>query len=480
MRYVATSAETRVADETAAAAVGEGALIARVAYGVFVVAARLLGRTYGARVTVLAGSGHNAADACLAGRHLARRGASVTVLRSSERAGDGHWAAAIRGLRIAGDTQDVPSPDLVIDGLTGAGSRAGGLTGRAATLAAWAHDRGAPILAVDLPSGVEADTGAAEGCAIRATVTVTFDRHKPAHVVGPAAELAGTVVVVPVGLAYPQTAALALLDADDVARMLSDPPERSDKYSRGVVGVLAGSDAYPGAAVLCTGGAVRGGAGYVRYLGPDLDGVAATAVRERWPSVVAGEGRVDAYACGSGLGTDAGTRNRIRDVLDDDVAAVLDAGALALGSDFLRHRSAPTLITPHAGEFERLTGVDPAGDPLGAARRAAADLGVHVLLKGQRTVVAAPDGRALINPTGSTWLSTAGTGDVLAGIAGAFLAAAVKRAGTAASADLLHVGGGAAFAHGLAGRFAPIPLNAADLLESWPAAVAAIRGGEPA
>lgn len=476
MRYVADVAETRAADGAAAEQVGEAALISRAAYGVASVAARLLGRTYGARVTVLAGGGHNAADACLAGRELANRGAAVTVLRSSDRDGDEFWQDAIRGLRIATGGHDVPPPQLVIDGLTGLGGRSGGLTGRAQELAAWAdaaRDAGGQVVAVDLPSGVDAQTGAVDGAAVRADVTVTFDRYKPAHVVGAAAERCGTVVVVPVGLAYAPTSPVGVLDADDVAPLLATPGPTADKYSRGVIGVLSGGDQYPGAAVLCTGGAVRGGAGYVRYLGPDLDGAAARAVRARWPTVVAGPGRVDAYVCGSGVGEQG--QDAIRAVIKGDTPAVLDAGALDLGADALRGRAAPTLITPHAGEFARLTGVDPADDPLGSARRAAGELGVHVLLKGQRTVVAAPDGRALVNPTGCTWLSTAGTGDVLAGALGAMLAAAVKRTADG-DVDLLLVGAAAAFLHGLAGHDAPVPLNALDLLDAWSAAVAAVRG----
>lgn len=462
MRDVATVAETRAADASAAARVGEAALVARASFGVAAECARLLGSVratavYGAGVCVLAGSGHNAADALAAGQQLRRWGASVVVVRSSERAGDELWAAAARGLPVV---STVPACDLVLDGMTGVGF-SGELRGRAAELAAGlAGD--ALVVAVDVPSGVDADTGAAAGPAVCADVTVTFDRVKAGHVVGAGAELSGAVVVVPVGLDFPAALPVSVPDADDVAGLVPTPGARADKYSRGVVGIVAGSGHYPGAAVLCAGGAVRAGAGYVRY-----EGDAADAVRAAWPTVVVGDGRVDAYVCGPG----APSVDDVRRVVASDVAAVLDAGALSLGADALRGRAAPTLITPHAGEFERLTGVDPAGDPLGAARRAAADLGVHVLLKGQHTVVAAPDGRALVNPTGTTWLSTAGTGDVLAGAAGALLAAAVKRG----DPDVLLVGAGAAFLHGLAGSLARVPLAAGDLLDTWAAAVAAVR-----
>jgi hydroxyethylthiazole kinase-like uncharacterized protein yjeF len=456
VRYVASVEETRNADTSAAARVGEATLIARASYGVAVECARVLGSVYGARVCVLAGSGHNAADALAAGQQLRRWGASVVVVRSSKHEGDELWSSAARGLPVV---PRVPACDLVIDGMTGVGF-SGELHGRAAALTG---ELGAAlVVAVDVPSGVDAGTGAAPGPAMRADITVTFDRLKVGHVVGAGADLAGAVVVVPVGLDFPATLPVAVLDADDVAPLVATPGARSDKYSRGVVGVVAGSEAYPGAAVLCTGGAVRAGAGYVRY-----EGHAADAVRAAWPTVVVGDGRVDTYVCGSGAPPD----DEVRRVVSSDVAAVLDAGALSLGADAFRGRTAPTLITPHAGEFERLTGVDPSGDPLGAARRAAADLGVHVLLKGQHTVVAAPDGQALVNPTGSTWLSTAGTGDVLAGAAGALLAAAVKRG----DPDVLLVGAAAAFLHGLAGSLARVPLAASDLLDSWADAVAAVR-----
>lgn len=476
MRFVATVEQTRAADRAAAEQVGEWTLICRAAAAVANTAVQLLragrGQVYGARVVVLAGSGHNAADALLAGQALRRRGAQVRVLRSSDRAGDELWCRAAAGLPQADPARPravLDAADLVIDGMVGIGA-AGALRGRAADLAGALA--GAPVLAVDIPSGVDADTGAVTGPAVRAGVTVTFDRAKPGHLVGAGAGHAGQLVVAPVGLAFPAELPLGVCDADDVAALLPAPAADADKYSRGVVGVAAGSDRYPGAGVLCAGGAVRAGAGYVRYLGG-----APEAVRAAWPTVVAGEGRVDAYVCGSGMaGGPQGPeqqRELVRRVLDSDLPAVLDAGALDVGAGALRGRRAPTLITPHAGEFARLTGRDPAGDPLGAALAAARDLGVHVLLKGQRTVVAAPDGRARVNLTATTWLSTAGTGDVLAGAAGALLAAAAKRG----DPDVLQVAASAAFLHGLAGRYAPVPLNAADLLDRWPDAVAAVLPG---
>jgi hydroxyethylthiazole kinase-like uncharacterized protein yjeF len=472
VRTVADSAALAAADHAASRAVGEDVLIGRAAAAVARHAAAALPRVYGARVCVLAGSGHNGADALRAGALLATRGAAVHAVRSSTRPGDDHVAAAWAALLAAGGVERAdPAPaDLVLDGMVGGGGR-GALEGRAAALAAITHDL--PTVAVDLPSGVVADTGAVPGPAVHADLTVTFGALRPAHVVGAAAHLCGQVAVADIGLAVP-AGPLAVLDADDLLPLLAEPPTGADKYSRGVVGVHAGGAAYPGAAVLSCGGAVRAGAGYVRYTGS-----AADAVRAAWPTVVAGAGRVDAWVIGPGLSGEAADLaadlDAVRAVLRSDTPALLDAGALAVGADALRGRTAPTLLTPHAGEFERLTGVDPRPDPLGAARAAAADLGVHVLLKGWRTVIAAPDGRARISTTATPWLSTAGTGDVLAGACGALLAAAVKRGGP----DLLAVAAAAAFLHGLAGRYAPVPLSAVDLLDSWRAACAAVRDGAP-
>lgn len=484
MRPVLEVAQVRAADAAAVAEVGEGVLIQRAATAVAHHAAGWLadlhGGVYGARVVVLAGAGHNGADALRAGALLARAGAAVTAVAASTRVGDAHVTAAWAALQAAGGYRTAELPpagrlDLVLDGITGVGSR-GGLTGNAAALVGGLPP-GTPVLAVDLPSGVETDTGAVGGVAVRAGRTVTFGALKPALVVGPGAERAGLVEVVDVGWQVPPSA-LGILTADDVADLLTDPPPTADKYSRGVVGVRAGGDRYPGAAVLATGGAVRAGAGYVRYDTPGAS-AAALAVAAAWPTVVAGEGRVDAWVCGPGLDGEAGL-TAARAVVGSDTAAVLDAGALAVGAPALRRRGergVPTVITPHAGEFERLTGVDPRPDPLGSARRAAAVLGVHVLLKGQRTVVAAPNGDARINSTGTTWLSTAGTGDVLAGAMGALLAAEVKRAVSGGrEPDVLAVAAAAAFLHGLAGRFCRVPLSAADLLDEWATAVGASRG----
>ena len=256
MRYLATTSDIRAADASAAARVGVDQLIERAAFAVATTCADLLDHVYGSRVVVLAGSGHNGADALRAGQLLASRGAAVVVVRSSEREGDAFWSAGARGLRVVGS---IPSrADLVIDGMVGVG-RSGALRGGAAGLASALGGAlggavgGATVVAVDLPSGVSADTGAADGAAVRADVTVTFERLKPGLVLGRGASLAGQVVIAPVGLDVPAVLPLAMLDADDVAALMGPPSPGADKYSRGVVGIVAGSAPYPGAAVLCAG-----------------------------------------------------------------------------------------------------------------------------------------------------------------------------------------------------------------------------------
>jgi len=254
-----------------------------------------------------------------------------------------------------------------------------------------------------------------------------------------------------------------LLQAEDVRRLLPRPSRESDKYRRGVVGVAAGSAQYTGAAVLCAGGAVRGGAGMVRYVGPDEP---AALVRAAWPEVVVGAGRVQAWTVGSGGGGDAG--DRLADAVGDGVPVVVDADAIAAVPELVRHDGAPLLLTPHAGELARLVGAD--RDDVEArrlhhARAAARELDAVVLLKGSTTVVARPDGRVRVNPTGTAALATAGSGDVLAGLAGALLAGGL---------DAFDAGSVAAWVHGLAGRLAHdggAPVSATDVLAALPAAL---------
>ncbi|MGW4648821.1 NAD(P)H-hydrate dehydratase [Kitasatospora sp. NPDC004289] len=448
MRSAHTVGQVRAAEAELMARLPEGTLMQRAAYGLAAVCARLLGRVYGARVLVLAGSGDNGGDALYAGALLARRGASVrALLLSPERVHAGGLAA----LRAAGgvvtaDQGEYAGADLVLDGIVGIGGR-GGLRPEA-SWAATAERRGT-LVAVDVPSGVDADTGEVPGAALRADVTVCFGTYKPGLLIDPGASYAGVVHLVEIGLDLPQARVTALQEAD-VAALLPVPGTESDKYRRGVVGVAAGSEQYPGAAVLAVAGALRGGAGAVRYAGS-----AAAEVVRRFPEVLVSEGtlaaagRVQAWVVGPGGGAGAG--ERLDQALAGTVPVVVDADGLTELARRGPQDGPPLVLTPHTGEAARLLaagGEPPAAADLAAtrlrtARRLAERYGAVVLLKGSTTVVATPDGRARVNPTGTSWLATAGSGDVLAGLLGSLMAAGLSPFDAASVA---------AYRHGLAGR----------------------------
>ena len=385
-------------------------------------------------------------------------GGLAALLRAGGRsvaAGAGAGAGDVEGL--------VLGADLVVDGIVGIGGR-GGLRPDAARLAGLASDSRGVVVAVDLPSGVEADSGEVRGAAVRADVTVTFGAHKPGLLIDPAREYAGAVRLVDIGLGgeLPDEPELEALQHADVARLLPVPGAESDKYRRGVVGIAAGSGRYPGAAVLAVAGALRGGAGAVRYVGPASDAVIA-----RFPEVLVSEGgplkagRVQAWVVGPGGGDDAST---VADVVTADVPVLIDADGLRLvDPGAVRGRSAPTLMTPHAGEAAALLGV-PRGEVEGArlesVRELAGRYGATVLLKGSTTLVADSGGGAVrVNSTGTGWLATAGSGDVLSGLCGSLLAAGLS------AFDAGSVG---AYLHGLAGRLAAdgAPVGAHDVAEA--------------
>jgi ADP-dependent NAD(P)H-hydrate dehydratase / NAD(P)H-hydrate epimerase len=312
-----------------------------------------------------------------------------------------------------------------------------------------------------------------EGTAFAAMHTVTFGAVKPGLVVGEGRGHAGRVHLVDIGLGphLPPASAFQLSDAD-AAAALAPPSPLDDKYSQGVVGIVAGSATYPGAGVLCTGAALRTRPGLVRYAGTAADGV-----RAAWPEAIvtdgrpADAGRVQSWVVGPGMGTDDDARSVLLEVLATDLPLVVDADALTLlaADPFpVRERTAPTVLTPHDREFARF-GFEVGADRIGAARRLAGELGAVVLLKGDATVVADADGTAYVNGTGTSWLATAGTGDVLSGITGALLATGLPAARAAAVAALLH---------GRTGQLAAEngPLLAGDLVRRLPEAIGRVRG----
>ncbi|MFG3046539.1 NAD(P)H-hydrate dehydratase [Streptomyces sp. NPDC048241] len=467
----AYSVETvRAAERALMARLPEGTLMRRAAAGLATACGEFLGRTYGSRVVLLVGSGDNGGDALYAGALLRRRGAGVTaVLLTPDRAHEGGLAALRRaGGAVIGPERAlgaIERADLVVDGVVGIGGK-GGLRPDAARLASAAERARAAVVAVDLPSGVDADTGEVSGSAVRADLTVTFGAYKPGLLIDPGREYAGTVRLVEIGLELPPDPVLEALQHDDVARLLPRPDAESDKYRRGVLGVAAGSARYPGAAVLAVSGALRGGAGAVRYVGPAGDAVIArfpeTLVSDQGPDHA---GRVQAWVVGPGAGEDAAT---VAKVLGADVPVLLDADGLRLADrDTVRGRTSPTLMTPHAGEAAALLGVrreEVEAARLASVRELAATYRATVLLKGSTTLVADPGGGPVrVNSTGTGWLATAGSGDVLSGLAGSLLASHLSA---------LDAGSVGAYLHGLAGRLASrgAPIAALDIAEHLPEA----------
>jgi len=468
MRAAWRAADVRAAEKILMATLPPGTLMARAAAGLARRCGLTLSKVYAARVLLLVGTGDNGGDALYAGAALARRGAVVSALLLDERRAhvDGLSALLAAGGRVV--TEFPAAVDLIVDGLLGIGG-SGPLRGPALDFVGQldALSPRPPVIAVDVPSGVSVDTGDVAGPAVRADVTVTFGVLKPALVVGPAAPYAGQVELVDIGLRPAADPALRIAEAEDIDEWWLHPNQSSDKYSRGVVGLATGSPAYPGAALLSTAGALAGPAGMVRYAGP-----AYSVVATLHPSVVvtpkvSGAGRVQAWTCGSGISDDQRAHDEVRAVLAAPVPIVLDADAITMMVDgtlapALRARTAPTVLTPHDGEFKRLAGAAPGEDRVGAALNLAAWTRSVVLLKGDRTIIAAPDGEAWVNPTGTPALATAGSGDVLGGLLGSLLAAGLPPVRAAVAA---------AYLHGLAGREAAATrgsITSADIAAALP------------
>lgn len=440
-----------------------GTLMQRAASGLAAAAADWLGTVYGSRVLLLVGAGDNGGDALYAGSRLARRGARVEVLTVAGSAHEGGMAAL---RRAGGRAVDRPARyDLVVDGIVGIGGRPG-LSGSVAEIVAGLE---APVLAVDVPSGVGVDTGVLAGAHVAAAVTVTFGTHKVCHFVQPAAGAAGTVHLVDIGLApYLGGPAVEVLQAVDVGALLPRPTTDTHKYLRGVLGVRAGSAEYPGAGLLVVEAAVAAGlAGMVRYVGASAD-----LVRSRRPEVVVGEGRVQARVVGPGLGRTAA--KVVPGLLAQTLPTVVDADGLG---QLPARLAAPTVLTPHAGELARMLGTDRSSVEeamLESACSAAARWNAVVVLKGSHSVVAAPDGSVRVNTAGVDWLATAGAGDVLSGVIGSLLAAGLSPYDAASAGCWLH---GTAATLASAGG----PLSAGAVSGALPAAVRAAlaAGGGP-
>lgn len=427
-------------------------LIGRAGAAVARTALAMLGGAYGRRVVVVAGKGNNGNDGRDAARRLQRRGVRALVVE-------------------AADAPDrLPPCDLVVDAAYGTGFRGS---------YAPPDPGGAPVLAVDIPSGVAGLTGQAPpGGAVRADRTVTFAALKPGLLFHPGRTLAGDVVLADIGLDV-SGARAGLVEEADVAGWLPTRAPDTHKWRAAVV-VAAGSPGMTGAAHLAAAAAQRAGAGMVRVATPGVDhdpGLPTEAVgipvpSAGWDGTVLTEAeRAGAVVIGPGLGRGAPAEAAVHHVAAAAaVPIVVDGDGLsALGrhvGEVVARRSAATVLTPHDGEYARLAGHPPGDDRLAAARDLAATSGAIVLLKGPTTVVAHPDGRVRVSTSGDARLATAGTGDVLTGIVGALLCQGVDAFDAAAAGAWLH---GRAAATGPARG-----LVASDVVAGLPVALAAL------
>ncbi len=447
----------------------------------------------GSCIAVLCGPGNNGGDGFVAARLLALRGFdvrlaclanSLTHLKGDAAVMAGRWTGPVEAMQTAAPPEIIAGSALVIDAMFGAGLTRP-LEGAAATAVAALNEHARRVLAVDVPSGLDGTTGSAAGPVVRATATITFFRRKPGHLLYPGRTLCGPVSVADIGI---PTAVLRRIDCRTEANNLSsetasrllrlDPA--AHKYTRGHAIVVSGPAEKTGAARLGARAALRAGAGLVTLASPraafPVNAAHLTAVMiepftlpDGLENVLA-DPRRNAILIGPGCGVGEPTRRMVEIALRANVQAVLDADALtsfagstahvqvqAGGMGFLPRSATPTaagtaqlfaaiaarrggadvVLTPHEGEFERLFGILP-GSKLDRARTAARQSGAIVVLKGPDTVVAAPDGRAVINDNAPPWLATAGSGDVLAGFITGLLAQGIPALQAAAAAVWLH------------------------------------------
>ena len=430
MQPVLTVTEMQAVDARAQADTPLEQLVERAGTAVAGAALELMGGAYGRRAVLVCGKGNNGADGRVAARLLAGRGVRVTVVVPGE----------VDAIGMSG-----PPVDLVVDAAFGTGFRGAYDAPRVAP--------GIPVLAVDIPSGVEGDTGRATGTVLPATATVTFVALKPGLVQGDGATLAGEVRVVDIGLPV-GSHRVDVVDDGDVADLVPARDPGGNKWVAAVL-VVAGSPGMTGAATLSARAAYRAGAGMVRLGVPGGDpddlpadeavGIALPAVG--WAdAALAAAGRCHAVVVGPGLGRADGVGAEVQTlVASSPVPVVVDAdGLFALGRlDGPVAARSPVVLTPHDGEYARLGDGPPGPDRIDAARRLAAASGLVALVKGPTTAVADPSGRVLLARSGTPSLATAGTGDVLSGVIGALLARGVPPLEAAALGAHLHGRAGA-------------------------------------
>ncbi len=469
-------------------------------------AAAVTGGIYGRRAVVVCGKGNNGGDGLVAARYLATWGMRVTVILLGEPADLREPAAsnlvrlAEAGVRARAFTparllRELARADVAVDAVFGTGFRGVPEDEWAEAIAAL-NGAAVPVVAVDIPSGVNGETAAVEGDAVWAEVTVTFGAAKAGVILPPGTEHAGLVEVVDIGFPADLVRTdLWLLERTDVAGLLPRRGFETHKRAAGVAVVIGGSRLMTGAVCLAAEAAYRAGAGLVTVAVPEgILPVVQTRLRETTfiPLPETAEGTVaasierleegleaaDAVAIGPGMTTQEETAAYVRTLVRScPVPLVVDAdglNAFAGRAPELGDRRAEAVLTPHAGEFARLAGAsarEVGADRVGHARKLSAETDATVLLKGSRTVVAEPGGRVRVNPTGGPFLATGGTGDVLTGIITGLLAQGLEPADAAVCG---------AYVHGVAGHRAAERLGdgtvAGDVLEQVAEAIAEVRG----
>ena len=415
---ILTAAEMGAAEQAAiAAGTSMGELMERAGKA----AAEAIWRYAGPLPTlVLCGPGNNGGDGYVIARELRARGVDVRVAALGDPRGPAarnardSWAGAVEALA------DAKAAPLLVDALFGTGLRRPLDEPAAARLNDLAG-QAAVRVAIDLPSGAASDDGAILSAVPDYDLTITFQTLKPSHLLQPAARHMGRLVVADIGVAA--ASALTEIGRPEVR----EPGADDHKYKRGYVALLAGE--MPGAIALAAAAALRAGAGYVRLIGPPVAGVPNAVVQGAGDLA---DKRISAVLIGPGLGRDAEAARLLDLAIASGRPLVLDADALIVG-----RIPAGAILTPHEGEFARLfPGLS--GSKVDKARVAAAQSGAVIVYKGADTVVAAPDGRAAIAPPAPAWLATAGTGDVLAGVVAARLAALADPFAAACEAVWMH------------------------------------------
>ena len=448
MNQVLTPAQMRVADEACIeAGTPSETLMRRAAHACAVTVLRMLGGGYGKRVVVVAGKGNNGGDGEICAEILSSKGVGVTVVRTTAWSDDAFSRVS-------------HNADLVIDAVLGTGFR-DAPSGDVSRAIAAINASGRRVFAIDIPSGVNGADGSAPGVAVRADVTLAIQALKVGHVVMPGSSLCGRIDLADIGIPVHDCAAF-LPTARDVRGVLPDIEPDTHKYRVGALGIVAGSHGMSGAAILAARAAIRAGAGLVML------GVASSSLSVFEDAVTEAikvplpesEGQLDAksvdefadrlqkcraLAIGPGIGRGPRAVSLVRRALDVDLPLLIDgdglwglAEVMKEEPDVLASRNAPSVLTPHTGEFTFLTGREPAVDRVSDVRDRAAEWGAVVHLKGRRAITASPSGLVWVNPTGNPGAATAGSGDVLTGITSSLMAQGMMPDGAMWAGAFIH------------------------------------------